>query len=75
MREDLGDYLQPKRMKVKHKRKTDDELFRFTGMISLERRKSERLSNTKPKYSYRDLDKVEGFESFDNDKDPVSYCM
>lgn len=70
----------PNKNKFKRKRQRSDEIFRFTGFIPSERRKSERLSNVKPKYSYTDLEKVEGFADFENeDKDPVSsffifYC-
>lgn len=70
VKKDFG-FLEDQREIVKQKRRRDDEVFRFTGIIPLEQRKSERLSNTKPKYSYKDLERVEGFAEFDDEKDPV----
>lgn len=68
---DLGDFLAAPKVVYRQKRKRDDETYQFNGIIPSERRKSARLMNVTPRYSYDDLEKIEGLEDQNNDKDPV----
>lgn len=59
--------------KVRRKKSTDNEFYRFFGVIPTERRKSERLLKCNPKYSFTDLDKIIGPD--DDVKDKVKWLI